>query len=74
MTTPLDPGAGEGPAAPLPGAGEGPAGGPPPGPGEAAPGAVPATAPTADGGGFTGALANFFRAILRPLGLFRGKE
>jgi hypothetical protein len=73
MTTPLDPGAGESPAGPVEGAGEGPAGGPPPGPGEAAPGTVPATSSDSGSGGFTGTLASFFKAILRPLGLFRGE-
>ena len=62
MTTPVNPGAGEGPPE-VPGAGEGPAGGPPPGPGEAAP---DAPAP-AGGRSFISTITSFFQNLFRPL-------
>jgi hypothetical protein len=66
VTTPVDPGAGEGPAVPPPGsgegpAGEGPAGGPPPGSGEAPP-RVPAATNR------TGVIVGIVVAILIVLG------
>jgi hypothetical protein len=67
MTTPVDPGPGEGPPE-VPGAGEGPAGGPPPGPGEAAP-----QVPEAGGDkGFVGMITSFFEGLFRPL--FGGRK
>jgi hypothetical protein len=62
MTTPVNPGAGEGPPE-VPGAGEGPAGGPPPGPGEAA----PDTPASAGGKSFLSTIASFFQGLFRPL-------
>jgi len=64
LTTPVNPGAGEGPPE-VPGAGEGPAGGPPPGSGEAAPGAPDAPAPAGDKS-LGGMILSFFQYLLRP--------